>query len=278
MRHVVRFIRKVERFGGELSRLDIRDLAHAANTAACLRGGRTPVPSLSPEFLTLLERFEWTDGQPEVIAAVEYALAACTGDRIDRQHLPAQILRRFPDTLSAIGVETGIWDSNSPPVIVRWAHSLDMRRRSFLDLMSAYLDLAFKTTYGGLVRPRGFVGCLKSRGHVAPIAETRDLLPNERSLVRWLLLHGQPTAASYLDGVDNLRVIARCGCGCATLIFDIGVRGWQGEGGHWFLSEHFWLDSDRRRCPIFVFGKANVVSRLDVSARALPREQDLFPG
>jgi hypothetical protein len=266
---------KVDRLGGELAILDIRDLAQAAAAAACLRSARTPVPFLAPEFLTLLERFEWTDGRPEVIAAVEFALAACTGDKIDRQHLPAQILMRFPETLVAIGVETGIWDSNSPPVIDRWAQSLDMRKRCFIDLMLAYLEVTFRAKYGGLVRSRRFVGCLASRGRLREIAENRDPLPSERSLVRWVLLHGQPGAASYLDRVENLRVVSRCGCGCATLNFDIGVKGWQADGGLLMLSEHFWADTDGHRRRIFAFGKANTVARLDVDAPALPTEEDL---
>lgn len=43
---------------------------------------------------------------------------------------------------------------------------------------------------------------------MSEILEERELSEAERSLTRWLLEHGQPQAADFLDQVERVRVIS----------------------------------------------------------------------
>jgi hypothetical protein len=51
------------------------------------------------------------------------------------------------------------------------------------------------------------------------IEENRDLTDEELRLVRWLLENGEPSARRYLDDLDDLRVVSKCTCGCASINF-----------------------------------------------------------
>lgn len=51
------------------------------------------------------------------------------------------------------------------------------------------------------------------------IEENRDLTNEEVRLVRWLLENGEPSARRYLDQLDDLRVVSKCACGCASINF-----------------------------------------------------------
>jgi hypothetical protein len=43
------------------------------------------------------------------------------------------------------------------------------------------------------------------------IPEDRPLTTEERTLVRWLLLHGEPAATGYLADLEQAWVVSRCG-------------------------------------------------------------------
>jgi hypothetical protein len=78
--------------------------------------------------------------------------------------------------------------------------------------------------------------------HRSSIIEDRPLTRQERALLQWLLEHGQPSAAAHVREIDGLRVVARCGCGCASIDFvDFSAAleiladyKWQDEAGHLF--------------------------------------------
>jgi len=99
---------------------------------------------------------------------------------------------------------------------------------------------------------------------MAEILEERELSKAERSLTRWLLEHGQPEAASFLDQVDRVRVISRCACGCASIDFDHSGAGWRSPGGVNILSDHEWRDAEGRRFGVFVFSQSGYLAGLEV--------------
>jgi hypothetical protein len=60
--------------------------------------------------------------------------------------------------------------------------------------------------------------------------DDRELTPEERQLLQWMLEHGGSDAAQYLRAVDQLRVTTfRCPCGCASINFR--VPGYDGPSG-----------------------------------------------
>ena len=58
-----------------------------------------------------------------------------------------------------------------------------------------------------------------------PTQQDRPLTEQERSLVRWLLEHGNPDAAEFLPQLADAWVVSRCGCGCASIDFPEAMRG-----------------------------------------------------
>jgi hypothetical protein len=118
-----------------------------------------------------------------------------------------------------------------------------------------------------------------------------DFIPNERqlteaeeALVRWLLNHSLPSAREYLPQLERARVVARCGCGCASIDFAIDdvvpARGdpigiladfeWQGPQGEMF--------------GVFVFERGGLLAGLEVwsqdglaKADSLPNPELLRP-
>lgn len=54
------------------------------------------------------------------------------------------------------------------------------------------------------------------KGHI-PVE--RNFSNAERTLLEWLLVHGGSDASKYQSQIENLRVVARCGCGCPTVDF-----------------------------------------------------------
>jgi hypothetical protein len=56
-----------------------------------------------------------------------------------------------------------------------------------------------------------------------PIPEERELSAEEYRLTRWILEHGVREAERFLEQPEQTRVVARCGCGCASV--DFGVAG-----------------------------------------------------
>jgi hypothetical protein len=63
------------------------------------------------------------------------------------------------------------------------------------------------------------------------IPEDRVLSGDERSLVRWMLEHGESHALPFLPQLEEARVAARCPCGCASIDFAIGTKRAPNSGG-----------------------------------------------
>ena len=99
---------------------------------------------------------------------------------------------------------------------------------------------------------------------MAEIPDARDLSSEERHLTRWLLEHGTSSAERFLDQVDRIRVVSRCGCGCASINFDLEGRGWKSPGGLEVLSDYQWRDGDGRLFGAFVFAKQGTLAGLEV--------------
>jgi hypothetical protein len=95
-----------------------------------------------------------------------------------------------------------------------------------------------------------------------PIPDDRPLTDRKRDLVRWMLQHGDPEAAAYLEQLDRARVISRCPCGCASIDFAIeGIP--RREGGMRILAD-FEFGDEKHPCGIFVFENNGTLAGLEV--------------
>ena len=94
--------------------------------------------------------------------------------------------------------------------------------------------------------------------------EDRELTSEEKLLVTWLLECGGYQDTEYLSQLDKARVVARCGCGCASIDFAIdGVVPKRGEPMS-ILSDYEWTDSEGRLFGAFVFSRCGLLSGLEV--------------
>ena len=114
--------------------------------------------------------------------------------------------------------------------------------------------------------------------------QDRPLTEHERSLVRWLLEHGNPDAAEFLPQLADAWVVSRCGCGCASIDFAIGGVLPADDAGMHILSDYGWQTDDGTYCGGFVFARGGQLAGLEVwsvdglsSAGSLPRIDQLHP-
>lgn len=96
------------------------------------------------------------------------------------------------------------------------------------------------------------------------IPDDRPLTLEEQVLTRWLLERGTPEAAAYLAGLDRARVVARCGCGCASV--DFAVDGHRPVPGATLevLADYQWRDAFGHLGGVFPFAKAGRLAGLEV--------------
>jgi len=102
----------------------------------------------------------------------------------------------------------------------------------------------------------------------------RQLTQEERDLVRWMLEHGEPEAASFLTQVDRALVTPwRCACGCAS--FNLSVQGLPDPEGGLHILGDFVFGSPDELSGVFVYERAGVLSGLEVYGLAGDAPQTL---
>ena len=104
--------------------------------------------------------------------------------------------------------------------------------------------------------------------HRSAIPDDRPLSAQELALVRWLLDNGTPSARTYLGEIETLRVVSRCGCGCASVDF-VNTP----AAGVDVLSDYKWQDEQGRLFGAFAFAKAGKLAGIEVwsiDGRATP--------
>ena len=118
---------------------------------------------------------------------------------------------------------------------------------------------------------------------VTTIPERRALTAEERSLVRWLLEHGEPEARAFLPQLEDASVISHCSCGCASI--DLAIRGRVGTPGPMnILADYVYRDAGGHLLGAFVFAHEDLLAGLDLwsvdgqaTATTLPRPEQLTP-
>ena len=116
---------------------------------------------------------------------------------------------------------------------------------------------------------------------VAPISDVRELRPEERRLLEWLLNHGTPAAAPFLEQLPMVSVVSRCGCGCPTI--DLAVSGHAApvSSPSTILADAEGVSPEGVRVGVIVHGREGLISELEIYSMAgeaifsLPRIVDL---
>jgi hypothetical protein len=114
-----------------------------------------------------------------------------------------------------------------------------------------------------------------------PVPDERDLSHEERSLARWMLMHGVPEGREFLDQLEGARVVARCPCGCASV--DFGIAGEPPPSGGLRILGDFLYGEEADLAGAFIFERAGVLAGIEVyglvaeAPRQLPEPDQLRP-
>jgi hypothetical protein len=115
------------------------------------------------------------------------------------------------------------------------------------------------------------------------IPEDRPLSDEERSLVRWMLEHGESHAPSFLSQLEQARVSSRCRCGCASVNFSVAAKE-PSVTGMDILSDYVWEDAEGHKFSAFLFARGGLLAGLDlysvdgaVTPTWLPKPEQLQP-
>jgi len=91
----------------------------------------------------------------------------------------------------------------------------------------------------------------------------RQLTDHERSLVRWMLQHGNSEALTFLPQLELAEVAPwQCPCGCASINFRIRGKPAPPPGVHPIAD--FVFGEDNTLSGIFVYEKDGILSGLEV--------------
>jgi len=111
----------------------------------------------------------------------------------------------------------------------------------------------------------------------------RPLSDSERTLTRWMLEHGHGDPEPFLRHLEQARVIRGCGCGCASVDFQIGEKPGDSRSGMQILADYVYGNPEQDFYGAFVFAKDDILAGLEVYALSgatpitLPRPEDLRP-
>ena len=128
---------------------------------------------------------------------------------------------------------------------------------------------------------RAFRVNMNEKESVSPIRVDRPLTDEERSLIRWILKHGEPEAAGFLEQLDRARVIGLCPCGCASIDFTIDGLPTPPPGVH--VLGDFIHGDESNLAGVFVFEAGGILKGLEVYGlavehpRELPKSSELRP-
>ena len=113
------------------------------------------------------------------------------------------------------------------------------------------------------------------------IPDIRPLKDEERRLLDWLLHHGTPEAASYMDQLPRVSVTSHCGCGCPSIDLAVDDRAAQIYSPSTILADFEGVSPEGVRVGIIVHGREGLISELEVYSMAgetifsLPRIEDI---
>jgi hypothetical protein len=96
------------------------------------------------------------------------------------------------------------------------------------------------------------------------ISEYRDLTFEERRLLEWLIVNGNPEAPAYASQFSQVRVVARYTCGCPTLDFALGEKRFRTVGASTILADAFGHSPGGVPVNVILHAREGEISELEV--------------
>ena len=96
------------------------------------------------------------------------------------------------------------------------------------------------------------------------IPDHRDLAPNERALLEWLLENGSPEAAAYKAQLAAVRVVSRCSCGCPSIDLAVGDTNFRTVGPTTLLCDAHWHSPEGISLMVTLHAREGALSELEV--------------
>ena len=105
-------------------------------------------------------------------------------------------------------------------------------------------------------------------------ATTRPLTEQERRLARWMLEHGSPEAAHFIEQLDHAEATSwRCVCGCASFNFKVAGRT-EAPPGVNILGDYL-VGTGDDTFGVFIFQSEGVLSGVEVYSLAADAPSEL---
>ena len=95
-------------------------------------------------------------------------------------------------------------------------------------------------------------------------AEYRDLTSEERRLLEWLISNGVPIAPAYASQLPDVRVVARCACGCPTLDLALGEKKTRTVGPSTILADVAGRSPEGVPVSVVLHAREGEISELEV--------------
>jgi hypothetical protein len=97
--------------------------------------------------------------------------------------------------------------------------------------------------------------------------ENRPVTAKERSLIEWLLRHGNPGSEQFLQQVDSLVVVSKCSCGCPTVYFGQEEGESIAQGDEHILADYL-ATVNGEGVGVILFQRGGRLSSLEVYSQA----------
>ena len=94
--------------------------------------------------------------------------------------------------------------------------------------------------------------------------EYRDLAPEERRLLEWLIADGNANASAFTSQLPRVKVVARCTCGCPTLDLALGEKKSRTVGASTILADATGRSPEGVPVIVTLHARAGEISELEV--------------
>ena len=96
------------------------------------------------------------------------------------------------------------------------------------------------------------------------VPEYRDLTSEEKLLLGWLINNGTPAASAYASQLPEVRVVARCTCGCPTLDLALGEKKTRTVGPSTILADVAGRSPEGVPVSVVLHAREGEISELEV--------------
>src|SRR5918997_2970762 len=95
------------------------------------------------------------------------------------------------------------------------------------------------------------------------VPEYRALTSEERRLLEWLIANGTSDASAYASQLPQVKVVARCTCGCPTLDLALGEKRFRTVGISTVLADAFGHSPEGVPVNVILHAREGEISELE---------------